>query len=374
MRLGVAAALVGGSIVPGDIEVADGAIAAVALGGGSGGRGLAAPGFVDLQVNGFAGVDLMRADVGGYAAAGAALAATGVTAYRPTLITSTEAELTAALRTVAVAGAAERPAGGGWAAGGPRILGAHLEGPFLHPDRLGTHPPEHRRDPDPALLERLLAAGPVGHATLAPELSGADALIDTLLARGIVVAAGHSDATAAQAHAAFDRGIRTVTHLFNAMRPPAAREPGLALAALARADVSVQLIADGHHVADDALRVAWAAAPARVALVSDATAAAAAAGGGVFTLGGRPVHAAGGAVRDAAGRLAGSALTMDAAVRHVHALGVPLAEALAAAACVPARIARRPELGTLEPGTPADVVVLDDRLEVARTLVAGTEA
>ncbi len=368
MRLGVAAALVGGSIVPGDVEVADGAIAAVGLGDGSGGRGLAAPGFVDLQVNGFAGVDLMRADVAGYAAAGAALAATGVTAYRPTLMTAAEEDTIAALRTIAAVGRAE----GGGAAAGPRILGAHLEGPFLHPARLGAHPPEHRRDPDPALLERLLAAGPVGHVTLAPELPGADALIDALLARGIVVAAGHSDATAAQAHAAFDRGVRTVTHLFNAMRPPAAREPGLALAALARGDVDVQLIADGHHVADDTLRVAWAAAPGRAALVTDATAAAAAGDGG-FTLGGRPVHAAGGVVRDPAGRLAGSALTMDAAVRHVHALGIPLAEALAAASSVPARIAGRPGLGDLAPGSPADVVVLDDRLEVVRTLVGGAD-
>ena len=166
MRLGVAAALVGGSIVPGDVEVAGGVIAAVGLGDGSRGQGLAAPGFVDLQVNGFAGVDLMHADAGGYAAAGAALAATGVTAYRPD----------------ADHGRRRRSWPPGWrrwpeAAGapGPRILGAHLEGPFLHPDRLGAHPPEHRRDPDPALLERLLAAGPVEHVTLAPELPGAPA-------------------------------------------------------------------------------------------------------------------------------------------------------------------------------------------------------
>src|SRR5215218_8224702 len=205
MRLGVAAALVGGSLVPGDVEVAGGEIVAVGLAGARG-SAVAAPGFVDLQVNGFAGVDLMHADAGGYAAAGAALAATGVTAYRPTLITAPEAELVAALRAV--------PAG---TPGAPRLLGVHLEGPFLHPGRLGAHPPEHRRDPDPALLDRLLAAGPVAHVTLAPELPGAAGMIDALLARGIVVAAGHSDATAAQAHAAFDRGIRTVTHLFNAM-------------------------------------------------------------------------------------------------------------------------------------------------------------
>ena len=302
----------------------------------------------------------MRASADGWTAAGEALLATGVTAYRPTVITAAEDEIAGAL--ASIAGARPRP----------RVLGAHLEGPFLHPARLGAHPPEHRRDPDRALLERLLAAGPVAHVTLAPELPGAEELIALLTARGILVAAGHSDATAAQAHAAFDRGVRTVTHLFNAMRPPAAREPGLALAALARDDVTVQLIADGHHVADDAMRVAWAAARGRLALVTDAIAAAGA-GDGTFTLGGRPVRAEAGVVRDAAGRLAGSALTMDAAVRRLHALGAPLAEALAAASAVPAALAGRPELGTLAPGAPADVVVLDDRLEVVRTLVAGVE-
>ena len=356
MRLGVAAALVGGSLVPGDVEIADGAIAAVGL--EPHGRGIAAPGFVDLQVNGFAGVDLMHAGAAARASAGEALLATGVTAYRPTVITASEADMTAAL-----AAAGEAPEG-------PRVLGVHLEGPFLHPGRLGAHPPEHRRDPDAALLERLLAAGPVAHVTLAPELPGAAALIDLLTARGILVAAGHSDATAAQAHAAFDRGVRTVTHLFNAMRPATAREPGLALAALARDDVVVQLIADGHHVAGDVMTVAWAAARGRLALVTDAVAAATA-GDGTFTLGGRPVRAEGGVVRDAGGRLAGSALTMDAAVRRLHALGAPLEEALAAASTVPAGLAGRPELGTLAPGSPADVVVLDDRLEVVRTLVAG---
>jgi N-acetylglucosamine-6-phosphate deacetylase len=361
MRLGVAAALVGGSLVPGDIEVADGAIAAVGL--EPRGRKIAAPGFVDLQVNGFAGVDLMRANADGWAAAGEAMLATGVTAYRPTVITAAEADMAGALASVA-------EAAGSGDADGPRLLGAHLEGPFLHPDRLGAHPPEYRRDPDAALLERLLAAGPVAHVTLAPELPGVAALIDLLAARGLLIAAGHSDATAAQAHAAFDRGVRTVTHLFNAMRPATAREPGLALAALARGDVVVQLIADGHHVAGDAMAVAWAAARGRLALVTDAVAAAAA-GDGTFTLGGRPVHAEGGVVRDAAGGLAGSALTMDAAVRRLHALGAPLDAALDAASAVPATLAGRPELGTLAPGTPADVVVLDDRLEVVRTLVAG---
>src|SRR5918994_7760487 len=253
MRLGVAAALVGGSLVAGEVEGAGGDIAAVGLGDGSRGSGLAAPGFVDLQVNGFAGVDFMHADAAAHAAAGAALAATGVTAYRPTLITAPQAELVDALRAL--------PTG---RAGAPCVLGAHLEGPFLHPAQMGTHLPEHRRDPDRQLLERLLAAGPVAHVTLAPELPGALDLVDLLAARGVSVAAGHSDATAAEADAAFDRGVATVTHLFNAMRPFGHRDPGLAAAALVRDDVLVQVILDGHHLAPETALLVWRAAAGRV--------------------------------------------------------------------------------------------------------------
>ena len=217
------------------------------------------------------------------------------------------------------------------------MIGAHLEGPFIAPARLGVHAPEHRRDPDRGLLERLLAAGPVAHVTLAPELPGALELDRPARPRGgVVVACGHSDATADEAHRAFDRGVRTVTHLFNAMRPPAPRDPGIARAALARADVAVEVIADGHHLAADTLLVAWRAARGRLALVTDAVAAAAS-GDGEFVLGGRPVVAAGGACATRDGRLAGSALTMIGAVRNLHALGVPLEEALAAASAVPAR-------------------------------------
>ena len=127
----------------------------------------------------------------------------------------------------------------------------HLEGPFLSPNRLGAHPAASRRDPDRSLLERLLAAGPVGYMTLAPELDGALELVDLLHERGIVVSCGHSDATAEQAAAAFDRGVGTVTHLFNAMRPLGHRDPGIAGAALARDDVVVQVILDGHHLAEE---------------------------------------------------------------------------------------------------------------------------
>jgi len=358
MRLGVAAALVDGRRVPGDVEIAGDRIAEVGLHGAR--RGLAAPGLVDLQVNGFAGIDFMSADRDGYVRAGHALLARGTTAYQPTFVSAPEAELVAALRALPL----DAP--------GPLVLGAHLEGPFVSPRRLGAHPAGAQRAPDLALLERLLAAGPVRHVTLAPELPGALELVDALVARDVVVAAGHTDATAAEAHAAFDRGVRTVTHLFNAMRAPAPRDPGIALAALARPDVAVQLIADGRHLADETLLVAWRAAGGRLALVSDAVAAAGM-GDGEFTLAGRRVVSAGGAVHGPEGQLAGSAIALLDAVRHVHALGIPLEAALTAASAIPARIARRPEFGRLAPGERADVVVLDDDLRVVRVLVAGAE-
>jgi N-acetylglucosamine-6-phosphate deacetylase len=360
MRLGVGAALVDGTLVPGDVELADGRVAAVGLSSANG-SGIASPGFVDLQVNGFAGVDFFSADSAGYRRAGKALVECGVTAYQPTFITSPEEELAAALAEVPVNGAA------------PRVLGAHLEGPFISSERLGTHPADARRDPDSALLLRLLAAGPVSHVTLATELPGAYELVDLLRERGVTVSCGHSDATAAEARDAFARGVKTVTHIFNAMRPFAAREPGLAGAALVTADVVVQVILDGVHLAEDTARLVWQAAGGRVALVTDAIAAAHA-GDGAYTIAGVEFEVEDGVARNSDRALAGSTVCMIDAVRNLVALGAPVESALAAASALPARIARRPELGTLAPGAAADVVVLDDSLEIARVLIRGEDA
>lgn len=360
MRLGVEAALVGRRLVPGDVEVVDGRITAYGLPSANG-RGLAAPGFVDLQVNGFGDVDFLEADGDGYRRAGEALLETGVTAYLATFITASEERLLAALREVP--GEDRR---------GAQVLGVHLEGPFLAPGRLGAHPSEDRRDPDPALLGRLLDAGRVRLMTLAPELPGADALIDLLNERGVSVSCGHSDASAEEANAAFDRGARAVTHIFNAMRPLLHRDPGIAGAALARDDVVVQVILDGVHLAPETVQVVWRAAARRVALVTDAVAGT---GGtdGSYSLGGVEVQIRDGVVRGPDGVLAGSVLTMIEAVRNLHALGVPLADALDAATAVPAGVIGDGSVGRLDVGRPADVVVLNDNLEVERVLVAGDE-
>jgi N-acetylglucosamine-6-phosphate deacetylase len=359
MRLGVEAALVQGKLVPGDVEVADGTVSAYGLSSANG-RGIASPGFVDLQVNGFGGVDFLEADADGFRLAGETLLETGVTAYLPTFITAPEEQLLAALRELPPAN------------GGPKILGVHLEGPFISATRLGTHPAQYRRDPDPELLERLVGAAPVRLVTLAPELTGADELIDLLQLRGIAVSAGHTDSTAAEAEAAFDRGVRTVTHLFNAMRPLRHRDPGLVGAALVREDVIVQVIVDGIHLADETAKLVARAAPGRVVLVTDAIASAGVTDvDGPASLGGFEVSVRDGVARGPDGVLAGSLLTMIDAVRNFHALGVPLEDALTSATWTPARVISEPLAGRLVVGAPADVVVLDDNLEIDRVLIGG---
>jgi N-acetylglucosamine-6-phosphate deacetylase len=383
MRLGVAKALVGGGWVDGDVEVRDGCIAAVGV-GAPGGSKLAIPGFVDLQVNGYAGVDFSAPGEDGYARAGAALLADGVTAFQPTLVTAPVEQMLSSLAAIEAmtdaggpvvrgdavsASGPSSPRAGGPV--GPRLIGAHLEGPFLSRDRPGAHDREALLAAHLPTLERLLDAAPVSQVTLAPELPGTLELIDALVARGITVSCGHTEADAAAAHAAFDRGATAVTHLFNAMRRPEHRDPGIGYAALGRDDVFITLIVDGNHLADDTVRTAARAAGDRLVLISDAVAAAAAPDGD-YTLGGNvAIHSAGGVVRNAAGSLAGSALTMLDAVRNLHALGVPLATALRAATEAPARMARRPDLGRLEPGARADLIVLDDSLDLDQVLFAG---
>jgi N-acetylglucosamine-6-phosphate deacetylase len=357
--VGVEAAVVGGQLVPGDVEVVDGVVTAVGLAGP--GSGVATPGFVDLHIHGFGGVDFAAADLAAYRRAGEALLETGVTAFQPTFITAPVDELAASLQE-----APSEPIG-------PQVIGCHLEGPFISAARLGMHPASARLDPDPDVLERLLAAGRVTHMTIAPELPGALAAIATLVGRGVVVSCGHADATAGDAHAAFDAGATLVTHLFNAMRPFAHRDPGIIGAALGRDDVAVELILDGIHVADDAARLAWQAAAGRVVLVTDALAAAGV-GDGRWRLGAVEVEVVDGVTRGNDGVLAGSVLTLPQAIRNLVALDVPLEEAVDAATRVPAFVARRPDLGRLEPGAPADLVVLDDALEVVRVLVGDARA
>ncbi|MDX6730168.1 MAG: N-acetylglucosamine-6-phosphate deacetylase [Baekduia sp.] len=369
--LGVRAALVDGEIIAGDVLVADGKVVAVGVGGagadGSGvpGHGLAVPGLLDLHINGFAGVDFLSTDEDGYAAASAALAASGVTGYLPTFITSPLDDYRPALAVAA------RAADAG-AAHGARVLGVHLEGPYLSPAWPGAHDPAQLRRPDVEEALALCDAGPVRMLTLAPELDGAMELISALTAREVVVSCGHSDADAETADAAFDRGARAITHIYNAHRRWAPRDPGLARAALVRPGVTVQAIVDHVHLSPEAAYAAFLTARGRFSLVTDAIEAAGQ-GDGRYRLGRREVEVRDGRAALSDGKLAGSVLTMDAALRNLVCCGASVADAVHAATAAPARLLGRPDLGVLRPGGVADVTVLDDDLRVVRTLVGGVE-
>lgn len=360
-RLGVAAAVVDGRLVAGDVDIQDGSITAVGLPGS--GTGIAVPGFVDIQVNGFGGVDFTATDLEGHRTASQAIARTGVTSYLitiPTAAPSSYAETLAAARSAVDSGLP-----------GAQAFGVHLEGPFLAPARRGAHRAAWLRQPDTALLDALLDAAPVSLFTLAPELEGAGDLIDVLVRRGVTVAVGHSDAGAAEVHAAFDRGARAVTHVWNGQRAPTARDAGVSGVALVRDDVNVCVIADLVHVSSDVLRLTIRLAGDRLVVVSDAAWAAGLPEGDARGADGTRVMVAGGAVRLPDGTLMGSACGLDLALRNLVSLGVALPEAVQALTERPARLLGRPDLGTLAPGARADVVVLDDALSIHRVYVAG---
>jgi N-acetylglucosamine-6-phosphate deacetylase len=363
VRLGVGAALVGGELVEGDVAVEDGTVADVGV--HPAGLGTAVPGFVDVHLNGVAGIDFLTTDVEGYRRAAAALARTGVVAFQPTFVSSRVDAYTDPLAAAAEVAADHAEL--------PLVTGVHLEGPFLSPLWPGAHDPVHFRTPDPGLAARLVNAGPVRTMTLAPELPGGLELTEQLAQAGLVVSCGHSDADAPTAHAAFDRGARAITHVHNAHRRWKPRDPGLAGAALVRADVTVQAIVDGVHLAAESAYAVFLATGSRFCLVTDAIEAAMR-DAGESELGGRPVWIRDGAVRLPDGTLAGSVLTMDEAVRNLVASGASLADAVQAASAAPARLLGRDDLGALRPGAPAHVAVLDEELRVVRTLVGGVEA
>lgn len=359
-RLGVGRALIGGQFVDGDVAVADGRIAEVGLPAGTS-KQLACSGFVDLQVNGFGGVDFATSDPAGYQRAARALAATGVTSFQPTFITLAWDSYAAALDNATEAAQAV-----------PGMIGVHLEGPFLSPLRHGAHDPAHMTDPSPARIRAVTDRHVVTWVTLAPERDGGLDAVAALVDAGLRVAIGHSDASAEQARAAFDRGARAVTHLFNAQSAMHHRAPGVPGAALDDDRVTVTIIVDGHHLAPETVRLVFGRAAGRVALISDAIAAAGTADT-VTALGARSVTVSDGRPRLDDGTLAGSVLTMDRAVRNAVDIGIGLEQALAAGSSVPAAALGLHERGDLAPGKVADVVVLDDGLEVVRTLRDGAE-
>jgi N-acetylglucosamine-6-phosphate deacetylase len=254
------------------------------------------------------------------------------------------------------------------------ILGSHLEGPFLDSARKGAHDESLLRAPEPAMVDRLLEAGrgTVRQMTLAPELPGGLHAVRAVVAAGGAAAVGHTSATLAETRAAFDAGATILTHAFNAMPGLGHRDPGPVGAAASDPRVTLEVIADGVHLAPEIVRIAFAIAPGRVALVTDAMAATRA-GDGRYDLGSLEVEVEGGVARIAGGgAIAGSTLTQDAALRNAVAAGVPIEEAVAALTRVPARaIGRADDLGGLVPGMRADAVLLSAGLEVRGVWVDG---
>ena len=324
------------------------------------------PGLVDLQVNGYAGVDFLSSEEDGWRDAGRALARDGVTSYVANLITAPPQATARALATAAAVAAGTRP-------GHARCLGAHLEGPFLAERRRGTHPLQYLLPPSRAALEPLLGTGPVVGVTIAPELPQAVGVISWLSSAGYLVALGHSDATAEEAHAGFDAGARAVTHVFNGMSGLTSRGPGLAGVALVRDGVAVQAIFDGCHLSTETEAVVVAAAGSRLVLVTDAVAAAGAPDGS-YQLGDMQVTRSNGRASNADGGLAGSVASLSSGIRRALDAGMTLEGAVAAASSRPAELLHRDDLGRLRPGDPADVVVLDDALGVTTTYVGGQVA
>jgi N-acetylglucosamine-6-phosphate deacetylase len=333
-------------------------------------RGVLAPGLVDLQVNGCFGVDLAQADLAGWDRVARALPATGVTSFLPTFISAPLEALVAAIGRAAAARAVT--------AGVPhaRILGVHLEGPFLSERRRGAHNPAHLLDPTPERVERLLVggAGVLRLVTLAPEREGGLQAIKRLAGAGIVASVGHSDARAEQVTAAAAAGARMVTHLFNAQRGLHHREPGVAGQALADPRLVVGLIADLHHVHPAVCSIVMRAARGRVALVTDAVAATGMPPGR-YELGGEPLELSGDSPPlRADGTIAGSMLRLDQAIGNLVGLGIEPVEAVEAATRVPADLLGRPDLGRLEPGARADLVWLSDAWKALATWIDGAEA
>ena len=326
-----------------------------------------APGFVDIHVHGGGGFSLSSGDPEEIRSYARWAVAAGVTSFLASVVAATPDGGEAALR--AVAGTA------GPIADGAGLLGAHLEGPFVSPVRRGALPESWLRAPDAGLLRRFVdaAEGQLRLLTVAPELAGAGALLDEATSAGCVVALGHSDATYEQAREAFAAGARHLTHAFNAMRPFHQREPGLLGAALESAGVTVELIADGVHVHPAAARLLLLAKEAgSVVLVTDGVAPAGLPEG-AFSIGGREARLSKGRVTLPDGTIAGSAATMDTVVRNVVKWGLtPLCEAVRMASEVPARVlGLEGRKGRIATGCDADLIALNEELQVAMTWVSG---
>lgn len=331
----------------------------------------AIPGFVDVHIHGAGGRDVMEGSNEALAAVTRMLARFGTTSIVATTVTASPDDTVRSVEGIAKYISQQHEADD------PRaeVLGIHFEGPFISPERRGVHPPEWLRLPSAELLDKLLqaAAGNAQILTLAPELLGATPCIDAARKAGMVVAMGHTDATYEQARSAIAHGVRHAVHVYNAMRPFSHRDSGVIGAVLTSPEVTAELIADGVHVDETAMKMLLQAKGAqRVILISDGISATGMPDG-KYMLGKFEVTVSGGICRNAEGRLAGSTLTLDRALRNIVGLGSPLADAVRMLTLNPATLLGIEfKKGALRTGADADIILLDEGLRLANVWVRGS--
>lgn len=336
-----------------------------------------APGYVDIHIHGSGGFDIMDDDPRALPAVEQMIARHGVTSYFPTTVTASMDVTLRALERLAIAIERSAKDGDRRAEGGRRSVpsGIHLEGPFINHARRGVHPPESLLTPSINLFDQFwqAARGHIRMMTIAPELNGAPEVIANAAERGVCVSLGHSDATFDSAERGIDAGARHATHTFNAMRPLDHRSPGILGSVLTDRRLSADIIADGIHL-DPAIVKLFAEAKGleQTVLISDATSATGMPDGH-YHLGSFDVEVREGKCT-ADGKLAGSVLTLDLAVRNLARFAQwTLPQAVAAATANPARVASIENKGVLAAGADADFVVLTAQGEVLHTFIGGVQ-
>ena len=353
------------------------------------GDAVLAPGFVDIHIHGGGGHDVMEGDPDALAAIERHLAKHGTTTYFPTTVTAAIDPTLKALEKLAdaieaAAGPTSAKGGQIWGTNGEsgkkgelraRPMGIHLEGPFISREKRGVHPPEHIKDADLALFERMwqAARGHVKVMTVAPEIPGGEELIREATRRGVTISLGHSNATQDQAQRGIDAGGRHATHTFNAMRPLDHREPGIIGTLLTNEHVTAEMIIDGVHVDPTIVRLFLKAKGKDGAVLVTDGISATGMPDGRYHLGGFEVEVKGDTCLSHDGRLAGSVLTLDRAVRNVMSFGGwKLEDAVGLATRNPARTVGICERkGVIAAGADADFVVLSKTGELMKTIVAG---